>query len=261
MDQETVSFLKALILPPGGIVLLGLIGLMLGRRFLGKLLILTSFAALYMFSTPHVSTLLMTGLEPYPALDDQAIADAGAQAIVVLSGGRYSDAPEYGGDTVNQIGLARIRYAAWLSRKTRLPVVPSGGSVSDKDRIAEGILAAGVLNREFGVRTTGVGQQSQNTWDNAFMTGKMLDELGIHRVFLVTHAWHMPRALEVFERAGVAAIPAPTAFVHKGKTETKPSDWYPSAGALLNSYFALHEYLGRVWYRLRDRLRQSGIEI
>lgn len=261
MDQGTVSFLKALILPPGGVVLLGLFGLMLGRRFLGKLLILISLAALYLFSTPHVSALLMTGLEPYPALDDRAIDNAGAQAIVVLGGGRYSNAPEYWGDTVNQIALVRIRYAAWLSRKTGLPVIPSGGSVGDNDRIAEGILAAGVLNREFGVRTTGVEQQSRNTWDNAFMTGKMLDDLGIQRVFLVTHAWHMPRALEVFERADVDAIPAPTAFVHKVKTEAKTSDWLPSAGALLNSYFALHEYLGRAWYRLRNRLRQSGIEI
>ena len=97
------------------------------------------------------------------------------------------------------------------------------------------------------------------------MTEKMLGDLGIRRVFLVTHAWHMPRALEVFEKAGVDAVPAPTGFVHKDpiragfgfEDRSTYGDWLPNAGALLKSYFALHEYLGRVWYRLRDWLRKE----
>ena len=262
MDQEIVQILKSLILPPGGIILAGLFGLMLGRRFLGRFLIVLSLAALYTLSTPFVSDVLMTGLEPYPALDDKAISEAGAGAIVVLGGGRYSDAPEYGEDTVNGIALVRIRYAAWLSRKTGLPVIPSGGVVSDKDEIAEGVMAAKILEKELGVRVAGIEQKSRTTRENAFMTRELLDKLDIQRVFLVTHAWHMPRALEIFEKAGVNAIPAPTGFVHKNPDRdgfgfadwSTYGDWLPNAGALLKTYYALHEYLGRVWYQFRNWL-------
>ena len=262
MDQEVVQFLKSLILPPGGIILLGLLGLMFSRRFLGRFLITLSLAALYILSTPFVSEVLMTGLESYPALDDKAISESGAGGIVVLGGGRYSDAPEYGGDTVNGIALVRIRYAAWLSRKTGLPVIPSGGIVSKKDEIAEGVMAAEILEKELGVKVAGIEQQSRNTWENAFMTRELLAKLGIDRVFLVTHAWHMPRALGMFEKAGVNAVPAPTGFVHKDPERAgfgfadraTYGDWLPNAGALLKSYFALHEYLGRVWYQFRNWL-------
>ena len=238
VDQEVVQFLESLILPPGGIILLGLLGLMLSRRFLGRFLIVLSLAALYMLSTPLVSEVLMTGLETYPALDDKAISESGADGILVLGGGRYRDAPEYGQDTVNGIALVRIRYAAWLSRKTGLPVIPSGGIVSKKDEIAEGVLAAEILEKELGVKVAGIEQQSRNTWENAYMTRDLLDRLDIHRVFLVTHAWHMPRALERFQKAGVDAIPAPTGFVHKDPERAGfgPADrvtyrdWLPGAG-------------------------------
>lgn len=252
MEQEFVWVLKTLILPPGGVILLGLIGLSLGRRFLGRLLIVIALAALYIFSTPFFANKLMAGLETYPALSDRAIAGAGAQAIVVLGGGLYSDAPEYGSDTANDRLLLRLRYAAWLSRRSGLPVIPSGGSAKEGG-LPEARIAKQILEQEFGVRVTAVEDQSRTTWDNARMTRKLLEKMGIGKVLLVTQAWHMPRALASFRQAGVDVIPAPTVFYHKKEDpEQRLSDWLPDPTALLYSYFALHEYLGRAWYQIRE---------
>src|SRR3954466_12212342 len=57
-----------------------------------------------------------------------------ADAIVVLSGGLYYKAPEYGGDTVNNYVLERMRYAVQLYRLTGKPVLVTGGSWRDGAR-------------------------------------------------------------------------------------------------------------------------------
>ena len=253
MLQETVWVLKTLVLPPGGVVLLGLIGLMFSRRFFGKFLILIALAGLYMLSTPFAASRLMAGLETYPALTEKRIAATPAQGILVLGGGRYSDAPEYGGDTVSPRLLVRLRYAAWLARKTGLPLFVSGGNTDEEGRVPEAHLARQVLTQELGVTPAGVEDQSLTTWDNAHLSKSLLDSSGVKKVYLVTHAWHMPRAMAVFREAGVDAIAAPTAFYHKADFKERLSDWLPDAVALRYSYYALHEYLGRQWYRLRQR--------
>ena len=254
MLQETVWVLKTLVLPPGGIVLLGLIGLMLGQRFLGKLLIVLALAMLYMLSTPFAAGRLMAGLETYPALSGQQLTTSPAQAILVLGGGRYSDAPEYGGDTVGRLLLQRLRYGAWLARSTGLPLFVSGGNTDEEGRTPEAQLSKQVLEQEFGITVAGIEDQSLTTWDNAHMSKRMFDARGIEQIYLVTHAWHMPRAMGIFDRAGVAAIAAPTAFYHKVDSTERLSDWLPDPRALLYSYYALHEYLGSAWYRLRTYL-------
>lgn len=250
MEQEMVWVLKALILPPGGVVLLALVGLSLSRRFVGKFLIVLALASLYFFSTSFVAGQLMAGLETYPALGEQEIQATPAKAIVVLGGGRYENAPEYGGDTVDGLELERLRYAARLARQTGLPVIPSGGNALHEGP-PEALLAKQVLEQAFGVQVPAIEDKSRTTWENAYLTKELLDSLAIRKVLLVTHAWHMPRAVEVFRQAGIEVIPAPTAFYHTDDFEQELWDWLPNAKALLHSYFALHEYLGRVWYQMR----------
>ena len=70
----------------------------------------------------------------------------------------------------------------------------------------------------------------------------------IRQVYLVTHAWHMPRARLAFERAGFEVIPAPTGYT----TRQKPSllAFLPSGDGLLHSCIFCREILGLIWYRL-----------
>jgi uncharacterized SAM-binding protein YcdF (DUF218 family) len=253
MNQETVIILKSLILPPGGLILLGLISLLFSRRLFGKILLSITLALFYLLSTPFVADNLLAGLERYIFMTPEEITSSKAEAIVVLCGGRYQGAPEYGGDTIYGLSLERMRYAAWLQKRTKLPIIVSGGSV-EKDRVPEAILGSRVLKDEFGSQVLATEDKSVNTWENALFTSRLLSSLRIKKVALVTHAWHMPRAMEVFSLNGVDAIAAPTIFGPGRVTVTQSiaRDWLPDSKALRNSYYALHEYLGLAWYRLKD---------
>ncbi len=251
MSVELIRTLDALILPPGGPILVILAGLLLWRWRRWSLLFLASgLAALYLLSTPFVAALLMAPIEPYAALTDAELETTSAEAILVLGGGRYEDAPEFGGDTVNPLLLARLRYAAWLQRRTGLPIIVSSGT-DGKNTLPEAHLARRVLEDELGARVSMVEDQSRTTWENARRSQPLLASHGIDQVLLVTHAWHLPRAVYAFQKAGVRVIPAPTHFVHSSNGSKGAGYWLPSALALQNSYFALHEHLGLLWYKLR----------
>jgi uncharacterized SAM-binding protein YcdF (DUF218 family) len=63
----------------------------------------------------------------------------------------------------------------------------------------------------------------------------------VQRIALVTDAWHMPRAIAAFERAGLTVTPAPTGFILP--VERDLLEWLPSANGLLASREVLREWL------------------
>jgi len=243
--------LKALVLPPGGPIFLMLLGLFLQRRArrAGITLLSLGLALLYVFSMPMFSRALLAQLETYPALKPAHITPGNAGAIVVLGGGRYPDAAEYGGDTVASRALVRLRYGAYLQRRTGLPMVVTGGSVFG-EAVAEAKLMHQVLANEFQIDTVWEERASRNTAENAFLTKALLEHKGVHRVYLVTDATHMRRAVEMFQRAGLEVIPAPTAFATSAQDgHAGILDWLPSSAALSGTRYAFHEIIGRSWYR------------
>lgn len=171
----------------------------------------------------------------------------GAQAIVVISGDILYHQAEYGGNSAGPSTLERIRYAAYLYRRTGLPILVSGGVPVGGESSAE------VMRREltgfFQVPVRWVEGQSQNTAQNARDSWNILHKQGMDTVILVTSASHMPRAQASFLRAGFKVIAAPTGF------HTPPMmgvlDYVPQMTALGLSNTALHEWIGRWWYDLR----------
>lgn len=248
MDLYTVT--KSLLTPPGILILMLLGAFVLARGVMARLLIFVAVSILTLMTLPAVAILLMVPLEPIPALTEGSIP-ADAQAILVLGAGS-DPAPEYGGDTVDEYSLQRIRYAAHLHRVTGLPIYVAGGSPPD-DQPPVGALMAQTLQRELGVPVAGVEAESRTSWENAAFAKPMLERDGIGHVLLVSSAWHLPRAVEAVERAGLRVTPAPTGFIHYPGWEAKLdfTDWLPSARAFLDSTYAVREHLGRVWYQIR----------
>ncbi len=251
MEFSLVKYLELLILPPGGVVLLGVVGMLLyrikarwGMAFMGL-----AIGLLYLLSMPLFSGALMRSLETYPALPASGLHTMGADAIVVLAGGRLPRQPEYDGDTVTDNTLMRVRYGAWLKRRTQLPLYVSGGSV-EKEEKPEAELMREVLQKEFNVEVNVVENKSKTTYENAKYTAELLKHNHHQKVFLVSTAAHLPRAVEAFQNFEVEVIPAPTVFTSKADDF---SFMYvlPQSYALRNSYYALHEWLGRLWYNLR----------
>ena len=248
---------SSLLLPPLAQVMLAGIGLLLmrRRRGAGVAVVLVALASLVLLATPAISERLLRSLEP-PALDLSALpGDARApRAIVVLGGGMHESAPEYGRDTVSPASLERVRYAAWLHRRTGLPVLLSGGRPLGARR-SEAEAMRDTL-AEFGVPARWVEDQSPDTRRNAERSAAMLREAELARdgtlpILLVSHAWHLPRAGRAFERAGMTVTLAGTAYT---PLTPPPLAWMPNARALRDAHFALREWLGAAWYGLRARL-------
>lgn len=246
MEWLITNALAALLIPPGILLVILLIAVLLTwrRPRLARGLVVLAFIALYALSTQFVADILLQALEPPPR---DPLADQSGQAIVVLGGGIYFSAPEYGGDTLNSAALMRVRYAAQLYRATRKPVLVAGGApLGDTP---EAVLMKTVLTREFQVPVQWVEETSRNTLENARVSYHLLNAAGIRRVYLVTHAWHMPRARLAFEHAGFTVIPAPTGYATR--FELTALDFLPRATALLDSSRVFHEVIGIGWYHLR----------
>ena len=250
MDTIDTRIVESLLLPPGGPVLLGFVGLLLWRLGFGRKLFVFALLLLWLLSLPVTANLLLAGLERYPALSEAQIRTTDAESIVVLGSGRYLDAPEYAEDSVSRNALFRLRYAAWLARRTGLPVIPSGGAPRTSGE-SEARINGNVLRDEFGVSVEHIEQRSRTTWENARYTAQLMKTLGMQKIILVTDASHMPRAMYAFEHNGVDPLPAPTGFVNTADQEYSWLDILPSAKAMLDCYYALHEYLGLAWYRLK----------
>jgi uncharacterized SAM-binding protein YcdF (DUF218 family) len=251
VDVATSRLIEALLLPPGGLLLLSLVGLLMWRSRIGRNLMALSLMLLLILSLPVTADLLYLSLERAPVLTAARVSRDQPQAIVVLGGGRHLDAPEYDGDTVSLRALARLRYAAKLSRETGLPVIPSGGNPGAIGK-AEAVIARNLLQDEYGVPVLEIERHSNTTWENARYTAQLMKQHNIDRIILVTDASHMSRSLYAFRRNGIHPTPAPTNFLSIATQEISPLARYlPSAKAIKESRDALHELAGMLWYRLK----------
>lgn len=241
------NLVAAALLPPLALVILLIAGLVLHRRRVAMSLILTATAALYALSTPWVGGLLQKSLEISSPLDPAALRDI--DAIVVLGGGRRIAQAEYGGDTLNAFSLERLRYAARLHRASGAPLLVTGG-MPGGGTLPEGRLMQQVLAQEYGIAARWVEDASLTTWDNARLSAKLLNADGARRIALVTHAWHLRRAVPQFEAQGLEIVPAGTLFASTNVNDV--FDLLPSPVGLRDSTFALHEWLGILWYKLRS---------
>ena len=107
---------------------------------------------------------------------------------------------------------------------------------------------ADALEESFGLRARWVEDASRNTHENAHLSAPILLGDGIRRVYLVTHFWHMPRAMAAVRASGLEPVAAPVGLA------IPDEDWsafLPRPGALRLNQLFWHETVGRLWYRLR----------
>ncbi len=249
MSWLTVNALSAFLLPPLNILLIALLGLWFWRSQPRLALRLISLAVivLWLLSTPIFAEFLVQQLEGKPVV--VAVENSPAEAIIVLGGGTYFAAPEYGGDTVSAPSLQRLRYAAQLYRATGKPLLVTGGKPLGNKK-SEAAQMKAVLEQEFNVPVRWIEDTSDNTLENARQSFLLVQPTGIRRIYLVTHAWHMPRAQHAFAAAGFEVVPAPTAFTTRYQIDLMA--FLPSATALRDSTIFLHEIIGMAWYWLRN---------
>jgi len=249
MNQEWLitDIFSNLLLPPAGPLLAAGVGLLLFKRYpgLGMGLMAVGLASLWLLSTPYVAQSLLDLLPPPPRT---TISGDEADAIVILGGGARKHAPEYGGPALNTASLMRVAYGAWLARKTGKPILVTGGNPWGDIAVAD--VMADTLEQQFQIKPAWVERQSVDTFDNARFSSEILRREHVGRIYLVTSAWHLRRAIPQFERLGLTVVPAGTGYA--GDHAWSPQDFLPNDWAIMASATFFHEAIGLVWYRLRN---------
>jgi uncharacterized SAM-binding protein YcdF (DUF218 family) len=247
--------LAGLLLPPLPLLLLTLLGALLVRRRprWGVSLVLAGTAGIWLLSTPAVGEALTRSLlAPPPALTQTQLRElrrAPDTVIVVLGGGRRLLAPEYGMAGLSPFTAERLRYGLWLGRETGLPVAFSAGfGRGAQPGTSEAEIAARVAEREFGRPLRWTESESRDTRENATRTMALLAPAGVRRIVLVTHDFHMQRALRNFERAAArAGVPLQIVAAPMGVPVGGPmqlGDWLPTSEGLARVRLALREWMG-----------------
>ncbi len=234
--------MKAFVLPPNAFLWSGLAGVVLlfVAPLLGVWILAGSFLALFLLAIPAVAAALATTLDRHPPLPPTGELPP-AEAVVVLSAGLVDHAREHGGPDVGALALERLRWGARLHRRSGCPVLITGYSAP---------LMARALVEDFGLVECRVEKQSRDTWENASESARILKDEGLDRIYLVTHFWHLPRALAAFKAEGLEVVPAPMGFAGRDS-----SGWMPDPEALELSGRVVHEWVGALWYRCRQGWR------
>lgn len=177
---------------------------------------------------------------------------AKTDAIVILGGGKKgSNADPDEIEALMETTLVRT-YAGlrlWNQLERAPMVVLSGGGYGDvreADLMALLATQAGVAHDQLLLE-----RDSMTTRQNAEGVGRLLsaseaDSSESEKIFLVTSAMHMPRALATFSRSGFNVCPWPV-----DQRAFRPDFgglWIPSIRPLQKSSMALHEFQGLLWY-------------
>ena len=209
------------------------------------MLVVVGVGGLLLLALPLVNRMVFAALDRGILSDQNQSASPDPQAIVILGGDVTHDATgfEDGPGT-----LERLRVGAALWRRTRLPVLVSGGATWPDEPAVAGLMAESLQN-DFNVPVRWIEDRSKDTWGNARESAAMLGAAGVSSVYLVTHTWHLRRALLAFRRWGLAARPV---GVPADRGPDEPLYLLlPRASAWYASYEGLHELMGLLFYSLR----------
>jgi uncharacterized SAM-binding protein YcdF (DUF218 family) len=245
-------FLKTLVLPPAGPLILAIVGLAMSARQrlrrTGITLCVLGIALLWLLATPFIADTLVRSAERYPPLDLARPIDA--QALVILGAGVRLNAPEYGRSAPGASTLERLVYGARVAHVTNLPMLVSGSH-------GEAAAMTTSLERDLGITPKWIENHSRDTHQNARMSAAILVPLGIRRIVLVTSSAHMARSVSEFEAAGLEVVPAPAAMWTR--RDAGVLLWVPNSDALVRSQRALYEGLGRMVQGARPALTALGM--
>jgi uncharacterized SAM-binding protein YcdF (DUF218 family) len=251
--------LSSLLLPPVPLLLLTLAGarMISWRRGWGWFVVTAATAGLWLAACSAVGEWMQQALlAPPPALDGARVADLkrnmanrSGVAIIVLGGGRETLAPEYGVASLSPLALERLRYGIWLGRETGAPLMFSAGlGHAAQAGISEAEVAAEIAAHEFGRPLRWTETRSRDTRENAQFSVAQLRDQHLTQLVLVTHAWHMPRAMRAFQEATArvdatwAIVPAPMGLA--ARVERPALRWMPSSEGHLLVRAVLREKIG-----------------
>ncbi len=210
--------------------------------------------ALLFVSVAPVGTLLIAPLEdrfPSPPADMPA-----PYGIIILGGAIDDEASAARGQAIFDEGAARLTEAAILARRyPAARLVYTGGSASlwgsNSTEALEGrklLVALGVDPARVAIE-----DKSRNTDENARFTAALVHPQPDQTWLTVTSAYHMPRAMGLFRKAGFSARAYPVDYRSLGDARDWRMNLHPALGLRLFD-LAVHEWIGLIAYRASGRI-------
>jgi uncharacterized SAM-binding protein YcdF (DUF218 family) len=132
-----------------------------------------------------------------------------------------------------------------------LPILVSGGTTSSDTPPYAQVMRQTLLLEGVPDSAIWSEQESHSTHQNAFHTAQILKRMGIHRIVLVTEAYHMLRAERSFRKEGLEVVPAACGYRSYNvgfHADALIPSWEPIAW----NEDCLHEFVGLVWYWMHD---------
>ena len=241
------DIIKAVSLPPANFVLVILLGFLLRQKFkrLGAGVAVTAILVLYLLSTPFTASRLILALEAEIITPSHTVTGRPEVIVIPSAGYSYAGVKKVRAD-VDAMTLERLRAGVRLHWETGLPILVTGGGEKE-GLVPVGTLMAQALRTDFGVNPEWVERRSTTTYENAKFSAQILKKQNISDIYLVSQAWHLPRAVAAFEAAGLSSTPVPSSRHQPARGNL--STIIPAADALQVSYRVFYEKLGLAWYR------------
>lgn len=237
---------------PLGVSLLLLAAALRWRR---RILIGLPLAVLWLSSTPVLADRLIRTLEDrYPYRSDSQCPNA--DAVFVLGGGILG--ARDGPGTHPAWGPSSDRFERaldlYLSGHAHFLVLSAGEQshareTGEGDRLREIALQRGVPSDAIVVT-----RETVNTAAEADALEDLAARGHWQRVLLVTSAFHMPRAMQLFRQSSIEIIPVPADYQTSRAGSALPGvgvdQFFPQAEALFRSERTLREYMGILFYSI-----------
>jgi uncharacterized SAM-binding protein YcdF (DUF218 family) len=227
-----------------------------GGRFAraGRRLALTCILLLLAIGFLPIGVWLIEPLEDrFPPLPAQIAPPYG---IIVLGGAIDDAIGRARGQVILDEGASRLTEAAALARRfPQARVLYSGGPDSlSGGASTEGRDAIKLLS-SLGVDPARIETEnrSRNTYENARFSGALVHPVPSQVWLLVTSAWHMPRAMALFRKAGFNVVADPVDY----RSEGGFGDWrlnHDTARGLALFDRAVHEWIGLAAYRATGKI-------
>jgi uncharacterized SAM-binding protein YcdF (DUF218 family) len=235
----TANYLLWLIVKPSQLILLAAVLAAVGfRRPVGRKLAGLTVVLLLLFGLAPLGSLAIAPLERRFELPASL---AGIDGIIVLAGAEHVTLSEvYSQPQINAAGDRLTTFLALAAAHPQARLVYSGSA--PEARVARAlILGAGVAPSRVLFE-----DRSTNTCDSATGARALVQPAATERWLLVTTAAHVPRAVGCFRAADWHVIPYPADF------RSGPTPWsYDVVSNLATLDYAVHEWLGLLYYRLR----------
>ncbi len=260
--MQVYSVLKRFADPYFFLLLIMGLGLIVGwfrseRRGLWLKMVTLCWLLFYLLSIPLVSQGLSSTLEsqnpqetPLPEKVD---------SIVVLGAGVT---PSGSKDDKEKTSLSfhswvRCQHAVELFRKYDQPdlilcgakTLPEAPGIGEAETMRDYFIEQGVPTEKIHLEN-----KSRNTFENIKNAAELIKKKKFQQVLLVTHAYHLPRALLCCRKQELTISASGCSYHPKQHWRPWYTDIIATLGNFSQSQNVIHEWIGIAWYRLSGKL-------